>query len=59
MLLDNPELRARYGATAARRVREHFSFEAMVGRTFELYQQVMDGNPTSTLIDKGRFQEKD
>jgi rhamnosyl/mannosyltransferase len=44
-LLDNPELRASYGAAAARRVREYFGLEAMVERTLSLYQRVLDGSP--------------
>jgi glycosyltransferase involved in cell wall biosynthesis len=41
-LLDDPALRATYGAAGRRRVHEHFSRDAMVDRTRELYQQILD-----------------
>jgi glycosyltransferase involved in cell wall biosynthesis len=40
-LLDTPELRARYGAAAKRRVSEHFSLAAMVDRTLGLYEEIL------------------
>jgi glycosyltransferase involved in cell wall biosynthesis len=40
-LLDDPGLRGKYGAAAARRAREDFSVEVMVDRTLELYREVM------------------
>jgi rhamnosyl/mannosyltransferase len=40
-LLDDPQLRARYGAAAALRLRDHFSRDLMVARTLALYQQVL------------------
>jgi glycosyltransferase involved in cell wall biosynthesis len=40
-LLDTPELRARYGAAARRRVSEHFSLAAMVDRTLGLYEEIL------------------
>jgi rhamnosyl/mannosyltransferase len=40
-LLDTPELRARYGAAARRRVSEHFSLAAMVDRTLALYEEIL------------------
>jgi len=40
-LLDDPMLRARYGAAGRRRVREHFSLAAMVGRTRALYGEIL------------------
>jgi len=40
-LLDNPDLRARYGAAATRRVREEFSLEAMASRTLDLYHDIL------------------
>lgn len=40
-LLDNPELCARYGAAARRRVSEHFSLAAMVDRTLGLYEEIL------------------
>jgi glycosyltransferase involved in cell wall biosynthesis len=39
-LLDDPLLRARYGAAASRRVREEFSSEMMARRTLALYHDV-------------------
>lgn len=40
-LFDDPILRNRLGAAAARRAREEFSVEVMVDRTLELYREVM------------------
>jgi rhamnosyl/mannosyltransferase len=40
-LLDDPDLRGRFGAAAARRAREHFRIDAMVDRTLELYREVI------------------
>lgn len=40
-LLDNPDLRARYGAAAAHRVREEFNEEKMAERTLEVYREVL------------------
>ncbi len=40
-LLDDPGLREKYGAAAARRAREEFSIETMVDRTLELYREVI------------------
>ncbi len=48
-LLESPELRVRYGTAAARRVREHFSFDMMVSRTFDLYERLLDGNARTYL----------
>jgi rhamnosyl/mannosyltransferase len=45
LLLDNPELRARYGAAGARRVREHFSAATMVDQTLALYRRILAGQP--------------
>jgi rhamnosyl/mannosyltransferase len=39
-LLDDPGLRGRYGAAAARRARQEFSVEVMVDRTLKLYREV-------------------
>lgn len=41
LLLDDPRLRGKYGAAAARRARDEFSVEVMVDRTLELYRDVM------------------
>lgn len=43
-LLDDPELRARYGEAAARRVQEEFSQITMARRMVELYREVLDGS---------------
>ncbi len=40
-LLDDPALRGKFGAAAARRAREEFSVEMMVDRTLDLYREVM------------------
>ena len=40
-LLNNAELRARYGAAATRRVREEFSLDAMTVRTLALYDEIL------------------
>jgi glycosyltransferase involved in cell wall biosynthesis len=40
-LFDDPGLRNKLGAAAARRAREEFSVEVMVERTLELYREVM------------------
>jgi rhamnosyl/mannosyltransferase len=40
LLLDQPQLRARYGAAARRRVRDHFSVATMAANTLELYKQI-------------------
>jgi rhamnosyl/mannosyltransferase len=47
-LLDNPELRARYGATAARRVREEFSLDAMATRTLDLYDEILTSSASAS-----------
>jgi glycosyltransferase involved in cell wall biosynthesis len=43
-LLDDPGLRNKYGAAAARRAREEFSIETRVNRTLQLYREVMATN---------------
>jgi len=40
-LLEDPDLRAKYGVAAARRARDEFSIEVMVDRTLELYREVI------------------
>jgi rhamnosyl/mannosyltransferase len=50
-LLDNPELRARYGAAATRRVREEFSLEAMASRTLDLYHDILPELAASASSD--------
>ena len=42
-LLDDDELRARLGAGAAERIREHFTLEATVPRYVELYARLLAG----------------
>jgi glycosyltransferase involved in cell wall biosynthesis len=46
-LLDNPEWRAEFGDAARRRVASNFTVEKMVQSTFELYQEVMNGEQKS------------
>ncbi|SRR5579875_97331 len=41
-LLDNPELRQRYGAAALNRVRTEFTVQRMVNRTIDVYRRVTD-----------------
>jgi len=41
LLLDDPDLRARYGAAGVRRVCEQFSAATMVERTLALYREVL------------------
>lgn len=43
-LLDRPEWRAELGDGARQRVAHNFTVEQMVERTFQLYQDVMNGN---------------
>jgi rhamnosyl/mannosyltransferase len=40
-LLDDPDLRGKYGAAASSRARDDFSVRVMVDRTLELYREVM------------------
>jgi rhamnosyl/mannosyltransferase len=47
-LLDNPDLRARYGAAATRRVREEFSLDAMATRTLALYDEILSGGASAS-----------
>ena len=42
-LLDDPELRAHYGAEAVRRVRSEFTAERMGERTLALYREIVPG----------------
>ena len=57
-LLDDPSLRARYGAAARRRVRESFSVGPMVAQTLALYEQVM-GIPPGAGISSADPQRDD
>ena len=41
-LLDDGDLRAKFGEAALQRVREEFSLEVMTRRTLDLYQEVME-----------------
>jgi len=43
-LLNNPDLRARYGAHAARRVRDDFSARTMAERTLDVYRGVLSNH---------------
>lgn len=45
-LLDDAELRARYGRAARLRAQEEFSQETMARRTVQLYREVLDGAST-------------
>jgi rhamnosyl/mannosyltransferase len=44
-LLDDPYLRAKFGAAALRRAREEFNVELMARRTLELYREVLTTSP--------------
>jgi glycosyltransferase involved in cell wall biosynthesis len=44
-LLDDPDLRARYGRAARLRVEREFSLEVMTRRTVQLYKEVFDLTP--------------
>jgi glycosyltransferase involved in cell wall biosynthesis len=44
LLLDDPELRRRYGAAARKRVEEEFSEEVMGERTLALYREILGGS---------------
>ena len=48
-LLDDPYLRAKFGAAAARRVREEFSVELMGRRTIEVYREVLTATRPGAL----------
>jgi glycosyltransferase involved in cell wall biosynthesis len=52
-LLDNPELRARYGAAARERVRKEFTIEVMTRRTIQLYNQVL--SQSQSAVDYRRM----
>lgn len=41
MLLENPEVRAKYGRTGLLRASEEFSAHRMAGKTYEVYQSVL------------------
>jgi glycosyltransferase involved in cell wall biosynthesis len=47
-LLDNPELRARYGAAATRRVRDEFSLETVTARTLALYDEILSDDASAS-----------
>jgi rhamnosyl/mannosyltransferase len=42
LLLDNPELRSKYGKAACNRVEQEFSLDQMVRRTFHLYTEIAE-----------------
>jgi rhamnosyl/mannosyltransferase len=46
-LLDDPYLRAKFGAAAIRRAREEFNVELMGRRTVEIYREVLAAAPVS------------
>lgn len=46
-LLDDPYLRAKFGAAALRRAREDFNAELMGRRTVEVYREVLADTPTA------------
>jgi glycosyltransferase involved in cell wall biosynthesis len=48
-LLNNAELRARYGAAATRRVREEFSLDAMATRTLTLYDEILSSGASASF----------
>jgi glycosyltransferase involved in cell wall biosynthesis len=52
-LLNNAELRARYRAAGARRVRDEFSLETVTARTLDLYDEVLSDD-TSASSDATR-----
>jgi rhamnosyl/mannosyltransferase len=43
-LLDEPQLRARFGEAATRRVRDEFSVEKMASRTLEVYNEALESS---------------
>lgn len=47
-LLDDPYLRAKFGAAALRRAREEFNVELMGRRTLEVYREVLAAAPTTS-----------
>jgi glycosyltransferase involved in cell wall biosynthesis len=47
-LLDDAELRARYGAAAIRRVRSEFTAERMAARTLALYREIVSAERADT-----------
>lgn len=47
-LLDDPYLRAKFGAAAARRAREEFNPELMARRTVEIYREALAATPVSS-----------
>lgn len=51
LLLDNPTLRARYGAAARKRAREEFALELMVRRTAALYREILGAGKILESVD--------
>jgi glycosyltransferase involved in cell wall biosynthesis len=47
-LLDDPYLRAKFGAAAIRRAREEFNVELMGRRTVEIYREILAAAPASS-----------
>jgi rhamnosyl/mannosyltransferase len=56
LLLDQPLLRARYGAAAQRRVRDHFSLATMTERTLALYEEIIADNEESRHLPPAAVQ---
>lgn len=50
-LLDDPDLRARYGRAARLRVEQEFSRETMTRRMVQLYREVLGGSPAELRPD--------
>jgi glycosyltransferase involved in cell wall biosynthesis len=48
-LLDDPYLRARFGAAASRRAREEFNVELMARRTLEVYREALAAEPPAAI----------
>jgi rhamnosyl/mannosyltransferase len=54
-LLDDPYLRAKFGAAALRRTREEFNVELMGRRTLELYREVLAASQLATARSSAVF----
>jgi rhamnosyl/mannosyltransferase len=56
LLLDQPLLRARYGAAAERHVRDHFNLATMTARTLALYEQILAESAESRHLPRAAAQ---